>query len=106
MDHPCECLLGPVEGGNANTNEQLQNEQSGNSASSDDEKTIRTISFIGSNTFSEIVSFREPTGKWVSGKAFGRLFRASARGGFRRLCFRKVRSAQFSLTPRGAFFGH
>ena len=93
MDHPCECLLGPVEGGNAKTNEKLQNEQSGNSENSDDEQTARTISSIGSNTFSEIVNFREPTGKWVSGKAFGRHFRASARGVFRRLCLPKVRPA-------------
>ena len=63
MNHPCECLLGPVEGGNAKTNEKLQNEQSGNSENSDDEQTARTISSIGSNTFSEIVNFREPTGK-------------------------------------------
>ena len=80
MDHPCGCLLGPVEGGNAKTNEKHQNEQSGNSEKSDDEKIARTISSISSNTFSEIVNFREPTGKWVSGKAFGRHFLALVLG--------------------------
>ena len=93
MDHPCECLLGPVEGGNAKTNEKLQNEQSGNSENSDDEKTARTLSSIGSNTFSEIVNFREPTGKWVSGKAFGRHFQAIVWGSGNTLGAPKVRCA-------------